>query len=90
MGSKVLAQVFSIYTGWCLVDVWVVSRVACFGMSVQVLHWVVLGGRFIYFIQMQMEWSPSIPIGMEWSFHSYRNGMESFHSCRNEVVIPFL
>ena len=26
---------------------------------------------------------------MEWSFHSGWNEMESFHSCRNGVVIPF-
>ena len=39
---------------------------------------------------LRMEWHLYIPIGMESSFHSYRNGMLPFHSHRNGVIIPFL
>jgi hypothetical protein len=31
----------------------------------------------------------SILAGMEYSFHSHRNEIVPFHSCRNGMLIPF-
>ena len=40
----------------------------------------IIENGMVPFTPIGMEWSHSIPIGMEWSFHSYRN----------EELIPFL
>ena len=41
MGSKVLARSFSVYTGWCLVHIWVESSVVNFWYERSVF---ILGG----------------------------------------------